>query len=223
MSTPVAYAEQLTRDAKALYTAVVATASHDTTMCVALEDDARIQVYDAVLPDPFAYRRRALAVEAQTYFVGEVAWHGLSECKDPEFLEWLASIRPDLTPSLSLIRRSPLGQVEPHFIHTDRDMGDWTAILYLTETPDSADGTDFWRHRWSGATESCASSPTDRVTEGLAWRDLSQWGCRLHVPAAFNRAILFPASCFHSRAIYDNYGTGDESRLTQIVFCKAEA
>jgi hypothetical protein len=85
MSTPVAFAEQLTRDAEALYTAVVATDSHDPTVYVASEDDARIQVYDAVLPDPFAYSRRALAVEARTYFVEMCRGMGCPSAKTPSF------------------------------------------------------------------------------------------------------------------------------------------
>ena len=40
-----------------------------------------------------------------------------------------------LTPTLNFVRQSPAGQVEPNFIHTDADMGDWTALYYLTADP----------------------------------------------------------------------------------------
>lgn len=37
--------------------------------------------------------------------------------------------------------------------------------------------------------------------------------------AAAGRLLLFPAPCFHSRAILENYGTaGDDARLIQLVF-----
>lgn len=219
MLAPLDYAKQLTHDAAVLQVDAV-NAVRGTTVDAVFADDPRIAVFDSVLSNPVEYARQARLTESQTYVVGDVEWHGLSACAETAFVDWLFCVRPDLTPSLSLIRRSPLDQVEPNYIHTDRDMGDWTAILYLTEAPDESDGTDFWRHRWSGVTESCASSAIDSVNEGHAWRDLSQWALRAHVPAVFNRAIIFPASCFHSRAIYANYGVGNESRLTQVVFCK---
>jgi len=222
MLAPVDYATQLTHDAEILHLKALGEA-HEPTVDAVLVHDPRIAVFDAVLRDPVAYARHARSTDSQTYLVGDVEWHGLSACVETEFTDWLYRVRPDLTPSLSLIRRSPLGQVEPNYIHTDRDMGEWTALLYLTDTPDTDDGTDFWRHRWSGATESSSMSPMDKLNEGQAWRDLSQWALRAHVPAVFNRAIIFPASLFHSRAIYANYGVGNESRLTQVVFCKEGA
>ena len=221
MMSPSDYAKHLTQQSEDLYASY--SASSEPTMVLAEETDPRICVYDSVLADPVTYQRAALASQPQTYVVGNVSWHGLSECVNTEFVEWLANIRPDLTPTLSLIRQSPLNQVEPNFIHTDRDMGDWTAILYLTESPEAEDGTDFWRHRWSGATDSSSLSSVDSVHEAMAWKDATQWSHRLHVSAAFNRAVIFPASCFHSRAIFENYGFGETSRLTQVVFCKKKA
>ena len=115
-----------------------------------------IHVYDDVLPDPEGYRALALAHTFRTFTIGNVEWHGFAECEPTGFTDWLQDRRPDLTATLSLLRQSPEGQVEPHYIHTDRSMGEWTAILYLTPSPQTGDGTDFWRHRWSGVTESRA-------------------------------------------------------------------
>ena len=181
-----------------------------------------VHVYDDVLPDPEGYRALALAHVFQTFTVGEVQWNGVAECEPSGLTDWLHDMRPDLTATLSLLRQSPEGQAEPHYIHTDRSMGDWTAILYLTPSPQAGDGTDFWRHRWSGATESRAQSATEMAQEANAWSDRDQWSLRRHVASRFNRVVLFPAAYFHSRSLRENYGSGDTARLTQIVFCKKD-
>jgi hypothetical protein len=179
-----------------------------------------IHVYDDVLPDPEGYRALALAHAFRTFTIGNVEWRGFAECEPPGLTDWLQGLRPDLKATLSLLRQSPKGQAEPHYIHTDRSMGDWTAILYLTPSPKAGDGTDFWRHRWSGVTESRAQSATEMAQEASAWSDQDQWSLRQHVASRFNRVVLFPAEYFHSRALYENYGDGDTARLTQIVFCE---
>jgi hypothetical protein len=179
-----------------------------------------IHIYDDVLPDPEGYRALALVHSFQTFVIGNVEWHGFAECEPSGLTDWLQDTRPDLTATLSLLRQSPDGQEEPHYIHTDRSMGDWSAILYLTPSPKAGDGTDFWRHRWSGVTESCAESATEMAQEAQAWSDQDQWSLRQHVASRFNRVVLFPAEYFHSRSLHENYGSGETARLTQIVFCE---
>lgn len=102
-----------------------------------------VHVYDDVLPDPEGYRALALAHVFQTFTVGEVQWNGFAECEPSGLTDWLHDMRPDLTATLSLLRQSPEGQAEPHYIHTDRSMGDWTAILYLTPSPQAGTGPIF--------------------------------------------------------------------------------
>ena len=190
---------------------------HDTEVDEVIPD---VYIYDNVLSDPTAYRELALAHAFQTFEVGGVQWHGFSACKPSGFTDWLTEMRPDLIATLSLLRQSPEGQEESQYIHTDLSMGDWTAILYLTPDPKSGDGTDFWRHRWSGVTESRAESATAMAQEAQAWNDRDQWSLRQHVSAQFNRVVLFPAQYFHSRSLRENYGHDETARLTQIVFCK---
>lgn len=179
-----------------------------------------IHVYDDVLPDPDFYRVLALAHAFKTFEIGGEQWHGFAACRPTDIVNWLRDMRPDLTVTLSFLRQSPQGQHEPNFVHTDRGMGDWTALYYLNPSPPDGDGTDFWRHRWSGVTESCAESAVEIAQEAVAWRDTPQWSLRQHVKARFNRVVLFPAGYFHSRSLYDNYGHGETARLVQTVFSK---
>ena len=177
-----------------------------------------VQVFDDVLPDPLAYRSAALARQFQTVDVGAV-FHGIAVCgDDPTLPAWMAD-RFGLPSLLSFFRQSPEGQQEPNYIHTDCDMGEWTAILYLTPNPAPGDGTTFWRHIPSGriATETGATSEAN-LKEVLAWRDLSQWEPWRTVDARFNRLLVFPSPYYHSRALKQNYGHGETARLIQVLF-----
>jgi hypothetical protein len=93
----------------------------------------------------------------------------------------------------NFVRRSPEGQEEPNFIHTDEMMGDITAILYLNKEHPKEDGTTIYDTDGSKA-------------------------CTFY--AKYNRAIIFDSKLPHSRNIFDNFGSGDSSRLIQVAFLK---
>jgi hypothetical protein len=175
-------------------------------------------VCDDVLPDPLAYRAAVLARPFGTVSFTDVCFHGIQVAEDPTVPAWITSQFPSLTPTLSVFRQSPAGQVEPNYVHTDRDMGDWTAIVYLNPEPAPGDGTTFWRHKATGALGSVTRDTVTLLDERRAWRDLAQWEPVAQIAAKFGRVLLFPAERFHSRTIPENYGTGAHARLIQIVF-----
>jgi hypothetical protein len=175
-------------------------------------------VVDDVLPDPEAYRAKVLAGSFGDIVVGDVVFHGIQLSNDPTVPTWITTRYPALTPTISFFRQSPQGQREPNYVHTDRDMGEWTAILYLNPTPVPGDGTTFWRHKVTGALGSDARDDAALLDEQRAWRDMGQWEPAALVAAKFGRVVLFPADRFHSRAIHENYGHGAEARLIQVVF-----
>ena len=92
-------------------------------------------VCDDVLGDPLAYRAAVLARPFNDVVVGTDIFHGIQLAEDEWFPAWIVERFPHLTPTLSFFRQSPLGQREPNYVHTDRSMGDWTAVLYLTPGP----------------------------------------------------------------------------------------
>lgn len=99
----------------------------------------------------------------------------------------------DYDVSWNFVRKSPAGQEEPNFIHTDEMMGDITAILYLSKEHPEDDGTTIYD------------------SEGKK-------SCTLY--AKYNRAVAFDSKLPHSRNIFENFGIGDSSRLIQVVFLK---
>lgn len=172
-------------------------------------------VFDNVMPDPAGYRETALASDFRAYeFSHEEVFRGIGLAGHLQaFPNWIASKFPSLQGKVSFFRQSPLGQEEPTYIHSDQGMGDWTAILYLNEDPPAGDGTTFWRHKGTGRVEIAPDF------DGAAdFKDLGKWEPWKHVQSAFNRVVMFRAPLFHSRGIFDNYGSGQEARLIQVIF-----
>jgi hypothetical protein len=62
--------------------------------------------------------------------------------------------------------------------------------------PPEGDGTKFWERGGAGWTET-------RLVLGR-----------------FNRLLIFDAALPHSRAIFENYGEGDDARLIQVIFLR---
>jgi hypothetical protein len=112
---------------------------------------------------------------------------------DDEFALFVLDLFSDYKVVWNFIRKSPKGQEEPNFVHTDEMMGDLTAILYLSQEAPDEDGTTIYDH--------------DMKPSFVAY-------------SRFNRMIVFDSALPHSRNIYENFGTGDSSRLIQVVFLK---
>jgi GNAT superfamily N-acetyltransferase len=184
---------------------------------------AAITVVDDVRPD---FAQYVAATRAQPFADVETApgcvFHGLAPAVDDTLPAWIRARWPHLTPTKTFVRRSPAGQVEPHLVHTDRDMGDWTALAYLTAQPWAGDGTTFYRWTASGAIRSMATDGEALLAEWCAWRDPAQWTPWTTVAARPNRVVLFPAAYYHARAIPENYGDGDTARLIQVTFGTGE-
>lgn len=177
-----------------------------------------IQVIDHFLPSPESYREAALGLEFKSYRFEHCTFHGIALAPvDGIVPQRIRDQFPRIEPALTFFRKSPEGQEEPHYIHTDIDMGEWSAILYLNENPPESDGTAFWTHRETGAIES--PIPHERSEEG---KTVSGWIERRKVSARFNRLVIFPSAFFHSRAIPGNWGQGDRARLTQVTFGRGD-
>ncbi len=174
-----------------------------------------IRVIDDFLPDPLNYLGGVSRLQFSSRTVDGMTFHGIAS--DPMGLRLAAGIEalfPASSGRLQFFRKSPFGQTEPNDIHADTEMGAWTGILYLNENPATGDGTTFWRHSGTGEIEG-----DDWKADG---HDRSKWMFSASVPAKFNRLLLFDAKLYHSRAIVENYGEGDDARLIQVIFGKGK-
>lgn len=173
-----------------------------------------IYTFDDVIPDPAAYRAFALSLPYESFPVGTDLFHGIAPTTDPRLRDAIVRLFDNADPGLTFFRRSPLGQPDPHYIHTDSEMGDWTAVLFLNDPPHPEDGLLFWERLTTGH----RSGDWSLHEEQVACADRLLFQPHQLVPARFNRLVLFQADLYHSRAIPENYGEGDEARLIQVAF-----
>ena len=152
--------------------------------------------FDNVLQDP-------------AYYVSEIYLYGFQDVADgqhvfrniqprgshDDFAKYLSKLFPNYKVEFNFVRRSPLNQEEPNFIHTDEMMGEITCILYLNEDAPKDDGTTIY----------------DENQEPI-----------FTMYSKFNRMIAFTSDAPHSRNIFENFGDGEKSRLIQVAFLKSK-
>jgi hypothetical protein len=161
------------------------------------------------------YRRCALCQTFRDVTAGEDTFGGIGETPGDDLVEAFGALEPDLKPVMTFLRKSPEGQSEPNFIHSDASMGKVTGIYYMNPDPAPGDGTAFWMLNRTGA-------------RGGEWSDEVRAAAKTHegwtrwhtAEARFNRLVVFPADWFHSRGLFYNYGTGETARLIQVVFAR---
>jgi hypothetical protein len=140
-------------------------------------------------------------------YVSDIYYHGFQDVEDglnvfqniqlrdsnDDFAKFVSQLFPDYEVRFNFVRRSPLNQSEPNFIHTDEMMGDITCILYLNELSPVEDGTTIY----------------DEDKNPL-----------VVVYSKFNRMVAFNSDVFHSRNIFENFGHEQSARLIQVIFLK---
>lgn len=150
--------------------------------------------FDDVIKDPKAYVSDIHTHEFQDLADGSDIFRNIqSRDNYDEFARYVTELFNGYKVNVNFIRKSPLNQVEPNFIHTDEMMGDITCILYLNENAPENDGTTIYDDN---------NNPL--VT----------------IQSKFNRMIAFDSDAPHSRNILENFGEGESARLVQIIFLK---
>lgn len=152
----------------------------------------KLVVKHNVLENPKEYVDYILSLWFTDVRDGDKLFKGIQpRSDDDEFAAVCLSLFPNTIINYNFVRQSPYKQEEPNFIHSDEMMGDITCILYLNESPPANDGTIFYNDNNEVSVE---------------------------VKAEFNKMIAFDSEVKHSRAIFDNYGMGKDSRLIQVIF-----
>jgi hypothetical protein len=146
---------------------------------------------DSVIRDPKAYVEDIFKHDFQDVADGERTFKNIQPRHDDEFSRFVSILFPKHSIKWNFIRKSPLNQEEPNYIHSDEMMGDLTVILYLNEIHPENDGTTLY----------------DENKKAL---------CTVY--SKFNRMIAFNSDAPHSCNIYENFGEGDEARLIQVIF-----
>lgn len=114
--------------------------------------------------------------------------------------------------------------MERALIHSDRDYGDYTAIVYLSQDSRPRSGTAFYRHRDTGMVDlpPLAELMQDevffkRVRQQMLDADDRDWEMYEFVQASFNRCLVFDAPKIHCRIPKLGYGTTEvDSRMVWV-------
>lgn len=94
---------------------------------------------------------------------------------------------------------------EAAYVHSDREAGEFTAIVYLSDH-DSEYGTGFYRNRRTGlirmpSFESMRADPAEfeKLKAEMVGGSAAEWELLDTVRGRFNRAVMFDAPLFHAR------------------------
>jgi hypothetical protein len=112
---------------------------------------------------------------------------------------------------------------EGAYVHSDREAGDYTAIVYLSKHSEES-GTGFYRHRQSGITRMRSFADMAQSPEWFAQFKTEMvegspkvWECLDFVPGFYNRALIFEAPLFHSRHPKNGFGsTAEDGRMVWV-------
>jgi Family of unknown function (DUF6445) len=118
-------------------------------------------------------------------------------------------------------------ETEKAYIHSDREDGEYTAIVYLSKHEPEASGTAFFRHKESGSIilpDSYANLKANRPEwfeqhkKDMVEGDHAKWDMIQYVPGQYNRALIFDARLYHSRYPLHGIGkTAEDGRMVWVV------
>ena len=150
--------------------------------------------FDNIIKDPLSYVEDIHLHGFQDVADGEYTFKNIQpRDKNDEFAKYVSELFIGYKVDLNFVRKSPLNQEEPNFVHTDEMMGDITCLLYLNEQAPEDDGTTIY----------------DEDKKPL-----------LTMYSKFNRMIAFDSNAPHSRNLFKNFGEGQTARLVQVIFLK---
>jgi hypothetical protein len=150
--------------------------------------------FDNIIKDPLSYVSDIHLHGFQDVADGEYTFKNIQpRDKNDEFAKYVTDLFGGYKVDLNFVRKSPLNQEEPNFVHTDEMMGDITCLLYLNEQAPEDDGTTIY----------------DEDKKPL-----------LTMYSKFNRIIAFDSNAPHSRNLFKNFGEGQTARLVQVIFLK---
>jgi hypothetical protein len=120
--------------------------------------------------------------------------------------------------------RATNANTEAAYVHSDRESGDYTCIVYLSEHEETS-GTGFYRHRETGMTSmpsfaELAEKPEffEQLKREMVSGSDEHWEQLDFIRGRFNRAVVFDAPLFHARMPKNGFGvTPEEGRLVWVA------
>ena len=187
-----------------------------------------ISVYDNFSKDPEAVRQSALRSGFGTWHpnkgdIGADFYQGVNFWGDHASLfKALHAKVGQIIPSSMFFRITNPG-MERALIHSDREYGEHTAIVYLSQTREGS-GTAFYKHRETGMADMppLAELMSDekffaKIRQQMLDASDQDWEVYNFVEAVFNRCLIFDAPKIHCRIPKNGYGeTEGDSRMVWV-------
>jgi len=135
--------------------------------------------------------------------------------------ELIGAVRAPIVPN-SMFFRVTNEDTEQAYIHSDRESGSHTCVVYLSDHEEPS-GTAFYKHTPTGMIEMPSFAEMqdmgifDQMSKDMVSRDPEKWEQLDYVEGKYNRALIFHAPLFHSR--YPIHGIGkteEEGRLVWV-------
>lgn len=155
--------------------------------------------------------------------IGSSVYEGMNFIGDHAFM--LASLniveQTTVLPNSMFFRVTRPG-MERAYIHSDRESGARTCVVYLSSHGETY-GTATYRHKATGLTampsfaEMHGNPAFDQLKADIVSADDDAWEVTAFIGGAFNRAVIMDAPLFHSRIPLEGIGTcDDDSRLVWV-------
>lgn len=187
-----------------------------------------IHVIDDFVADPERVRQSALRSGFGTWHpnkgdVGASFYEGVNFMGDHTALQRSlhAAVGPIIVSSMFFRVTNP--NMERALIHSDREYGQNTAIVYLSPEPEGLSGTAFYRHRQTGWTDMPALSDLmkradfSELRQQMLDADDKDWEMIQFVEGEYNRCIIFDAPKIHCRIPQVGFGsTETDSRMCWV-------
>jgi hypothetical protein len=197
------------------------------TVSLLAGDLTQVIVADDFLEFPDAVRQSAMESGFDTWRpnqgeVGSSVYDGVNFWGDHESpLRCLAEVFGRPIFPRGMFFRMTNAATEGAYVHSDRESGDFTAIVYLSKHDDSESGTAFYRHRETGLIRmpSFAELRKDpalfeKLKRQMVAGESEAWELLHFVPGKYNRALIFHAPLFHARIPRHGFGsTAEDGRL----------
>lgn len=125
-----------------------------------------------------------------------------------------------VVPNTMYFRVTNVG-MEKAYIHSDRESGNHTCVVYLTDHEETI-GTAFYRHKRTGLhvmpslREMQERGILDEMKADMVSRDPDKWEQLDFVRGQRNRALIFNAPLFHSRFPFE--GIGNDAETGRLVW-----
>lgn len=178
-------------------------------------------IVDEFLDDPVKTREHVLAGEFESVVFHGSPYHHVNRTTVPDIADKLSRVfGVSVKPKVQAVRLDLEGEFPHNHAHADDfELGcEWASVLYLNPTEQCHGGTAFWRHVETGS---------DRMTnnpdlDGSIWKDWSHkeaWEMCGFAGMQFNRAVIYPTTCFHSRFPHEGFGKdAKDGRMVHVAF-----